>query len=87
MRRPPNLGAMIGDLSLGLWVWCTPKSHLPPGEAAADEDAAQRVLLAAHRHWWADLQVAKGVKAGGVLWCFLSHIAKIRALGGKQGWH
>lgn len=76
---------MNEDLSLSLCRWCTPKSHLSPGEAAANEDAAQRVLLAAHCHWWADLQVAEGVEAGGVLWCFLSHIAKIRALGGKAG--
>lgn len=55
------------------------------GEAAADEDAAQGVLLAARRHRGADVQVAEGVKAGGAgQWDFLGDVSKVRTLGGDQ---
>lgn len=56
-----------------------------PRQGAADQDAAQGILLPSHRHGWADIQVAKGVKAGDVFPGGLAgHIAKIRALG-KRG--
>lgn len=52
------------------------------GEAASDEDAAQRVLLAAHRDGRTDIQVAEGVKAGGPSKRDLpGHISKVGTLG------
>lgn len=55
-----------------------------PGEAAADEDPPQRVLLAPHRHGWAHLQIPKGIQAGSALWSLPGHVAKIGALGGGK---
>lgn len=52
------------------------------GEAAADEDPAQRVLLALHRDWRADVQVAEGVKARDTSELdFPGYISKVRTLG------
>lgn len=64
-------------------------SHLPPGlslgEAAADEDPAQGVLLAAHRDGRADVQVAKRVKAGGAREQDLpGYISEVGTLGQDQ---
>lgn len=55
-----------------------------PGEAAADEDPPQRVLLAPHRHGWAHLQIPEGIQAGSALWSLPGHVAKIGALGGGK---
>lgn len=55
--------------------------RISPRQGAANQDPAQGILLASHCHRWADVQVAKGVKAGdhspGGL---TGHIAEIRAL-------
>ena len=65
-----------------------PPSCPPPlpgfslGEAAADEDPAQRVLLALHRDWRADVQVAEGVKARDTSELdFPGYVSKVRTLG------
>lgn len=59
-----------------------PGPDLSPGEAAADEDAAQGVRLAAHGDRRTDVQVAEGVKAGGAHeWDFPGYISKVRTLG------
>lgn len=62
-----------------------PLPGFSPGEAAADEDPAQGVLLALHHDWRADVQVAKGVKArdSGRL-AFPGYISKVRTLGENQ---
>lgn len=59
-------------------------SCISPGEAAANQDAAQGVLLALHRHRGAHLQIPKGIEAGSTFWCLPGHIAKIRALNGEK---
>lgn len=53
---------------------------ISPGEAAANQDAAQGVLLALHCHGWAHLQIPKGIQAGRTLRCLPGHVTKIRAL-------
>jgi len=60
-------------------------SHLLRGEAAADEDPPQGILLPCHSDGWADLQVAKGVKAGdGFEEGLSAHVAKFGALGKEK---
>lgn len=64
-------------------------SRLPPGlslgEAAADEDPAQGILLAAHCDGRADIQVAERVKAGGTSRQDLpGYISKVGTLGEDQ---
>lgn len=60
-------------------------SHRLRGEAAADEDPAQGILLSCHSHRWADLQVAKGVEAGdGFKEGLSAHVAKVGALGKEK---
>ena len=62
-----------------------PLPGFSPGEAAADEDPAQGILLALHHNWRADVQVAKGVKArdtGGL--DFPGYVSKVRTLGENQ---
>lgn len=63
----------------------SPLPGFSPGEAAADEDPAQGILLALHHDWRADVQVAKGVKARdtGRL-DFPGYISKVRTLGENQ---
>jgi len=65
---------------------CVPEGGLEPPrfsprQGAADQDPAQGILLPSHRHRWADVQVAEGVKAGdGFPRGLAGHIAKIGAL-------
>lgn len=65
-----------------LWFLCSQMvSQLLRGEAAANEDPSQGILLPCHGHGWADLQVAKGVEAGdGFKEGLSAHVAKVRAL-------
>lgn len=63
------------------WGFPAPGS---PGEAAADQDAPQGVLLALHRHRWAHLQISKGIQGGSAFWSLPGHVAKIRALDGGK---
>lgn len=62
-----------------------PGPGLSLGVAAADENAAQGVRLAAHGDRRADVQVAEGVKAGGAReWDFPGYISEVRTLGEDQ---
>lgn len=71
------LGAVVVPLLPNPWI-----SSLLRGEAAADEDPPQGILLPCHGHGWADLQVAEGVEAGdGFEEGLLPHVPKIGALG------
>lgn len=54
-----------------------------PGEAAADQDAPQGVLLAPHHHGGAHLQISEGIEAGSTLRCLPGHVAEIRTLDGE----
>lgn len=80
----------VRELEGGCCGQCpTPCASLPPclslGEAAADEDPAQGVLLAAHGHRWADVQVAEGVEARGASERdFLGYVSKVGALWENQ---
>lgn len=69
-------------MDAGVGPLCLPPPSCPSvslGEAAADEDPAQGVLLAAHCHGWADVQVAEGVEAGGTSeWDFPGYVSKVR---------
>lgn len=65
------------------WLWAFPAPG-SPGEAAADQDAPQGVLLAPHRHGRAHLQIPEGIQAGNALWSRPGHVAKIGALGGGK---
>lgn len=77
---------VVRELEGGCCGQCPlPCASLPPclslGEVAADEDPAQGVLLAAHSHRGADVQVAEGVEAGGASERdFLGYVSKIWAL-------
>lgn len=72
------------DTAVGPVSSATLRPGLSLGEAAADEDPAQRVLLAAHCHRRADVQVAEGVKAGGASQQDRSVSSGVAELGGHK---
>lgn len=91
--RQVRPASQTGELSLCLWRgWGadvalhapgpSPPPGFSPGEAAADEDPAQGVLLALHHDWRADVQVAEGVKARGTGDLdFPGYVSKVGTLG------